>query len=162
MEVKLGLKLQSTAFKEGGRVPDKHTCNGDNVSPELSWNKAEKGIESWALIVEDPDASRGVFTHWVIYNIPANVTRLAEGVATKEKLENGALQCENDALKKGYTGPCPPPGPMHHYNFNLYGIDTMLKLPGGATKQQVLDSMRGHIVAQGKLSAVYQSGRSPG
>lgn len=161
MEVKMGLKLQSKAFKEGGRIPDKYTCNGDDVSPALSWSKAEADVKSWVLIVEDPDAPRGVFTHWLIYNLPADTTSLAEGIPKKEKLDNGALQGKNDTLKVGYSGPCPPPGPVHHYHFNLYALDTMLDLPPGASKQQVMNSMRGHIKAQGKMIAVYQSLRSP-
>ncbi len=161
MEVKPGLKLQSTAFKEGGRIPDKYTCNGDDISPALNWGKAEAGVNSWALIVEDPDAPRGVFTHWIIYNIPANVTSLSEGLPTREKLDNGALQGKNDALKVGYSGPCPPPGPVHHYHFNLYALDALLDLPSGASKQQVMNSMRVHIKAQEKMIADYQSLRSP-
>ncbi len=156
MEVKLGLKLQSTAFKEGERVPDKYTCNGENISPPLSWNKTENTFKSWALILEDPDAPRGIFTHWVIYNIPANITSLPEAVPTTEKIQNGALQGKNDAMKLGYTGPCPPPGPVHHYNFNLYALDNMLNLSAGASKQQLLDTIQGHIISQGKLTGIYQ------
>jgi Raf kinase inhibitor-like YbhB/YbcL family protein len=156
MDVKLGLKLQSAAFKEGERIPDKYTCNGENISPPLSWNKAEKSYKSWALTVEDPDAPRGIFAHWVIYNISPEVTSLPEAVPTTEKVRNGALQGKNSALKLGYSGPCPPPGPVHHYNFNLYALDNMLNLSVGASKQQLLDAMQGHIVSQGKLIGIYQ------
>jgi Raf kinase inhibitor-like YbhB/YbcL family protein len=157
LEVKLTLKLQSTAFKEGGRIPDKYTCNGENVSPSLSWNKADSSVKSWALILEDPDAPRGVFTHWIIFNIPGNVNSLPEALTTTEKVQNGALQGKNDALKTGYAGPCPPPGPVHHYNFNLYALDSMLNVSAGASKKQVQDAMKGHIISQGKLVVVYQS-----
>ncbi len=157
MEIKLGLKLQTTAFKEGDRIPDKYTCNGENISPPLSWSKAESSFKSWALLLEDPDAPRGMFTHWAIYNIPSNINSLPEAVPTTGKIQNGALQGKNDAMKLGYTGPCPPPGPVHHYNFNLYALDTMLDLSSGASRKQLLNAMQGHIVSQGKLSGIYQS-----
>lgn len=156
MEVQLGLKLQSSVFKEGDRIPDKYTCNGENVSPPLTWSKGDSTVKSWALIVEDPGAPRGVFTHWVIYNIPAGTTSLPEGVPASEKAQNGAVQGKNDSLKTGYTGPCPPPGPVHHYLFNLYGLDKTLELSSGASKQQVLGAIKGHIVSQGRLTGVYQ------
>jgi Raf kinase inhibitor-like YbhB/YbcL family protein len=157
LEVKLALKLKSIAFKEGGRIPDKYTCHGENVSPPLSWTKADASVKSWALILEDPDASRGVFTHWVIFNIPGNDNSLPEALPTTDTVQNGALQGKNDALKTGYTGPCPPPGPVHHYNFNLYALDSMLNVSAGASKKQVQDTMKGHIISQGKLVAVYQA-----
>jgi len=156
MEIKLGLKLQSTAFKDGERVPDKHTCDRENISPPLSWNKVDRSVKSWALILEDPDAPRGVFTHWIVYNIPANVTGLPEAIPAAGKLQNGAMQGKNDALKVGYTGPCPPPGPVHHYNFTLYALDNLLNLPEGVSKKPVMDAMQGHIISQGKLTGLYQ------
>lgn len=161
MEVRLGLKLHSTAFKEGERIPDKYTCNGENVSPPLSWSKPEATVRSWALIVEDPDAPRGIFTHWLIYNMPASITSLPEAVPAREKLDDGSLQGKNDALKIGYAGPCPPPGPLHHFIFHLYALDTLLDLPGGAERKQFLKALNGHIAVQGKLTGVYQSSQSP-
>jgi Raf kinase inhibitor-like YbhB/YbcL family protein len=149
------VQLRSKAFEDGERIPDKYTCNGENFSPPLTWSKASSDIKSWALILDDPDASSSVFTHWVIFNIPADTTSLAEAVPTVERPDNGALQGKNDTGKTGYSGPCPPPGPVHHYNFSLYALDKMLKLPAGASKKQVQDSMKGHIVVQGKLTGVY-------
>jgi Raf kinase inhibitor-like YbhB/YbcL family protein len=154
-EVKTGLKLNSMAFKEGERIPDKHTCNEYDVSPPLSWGKAETGVKSWTLIVDDPDASRTAFTHWTIYNIPAGETGLPEAIPTSPRLPNGALQGQNDTLKSGYSGPCPPPGLTHHYNFTLYALYTLLDLPAGASKKQLIDAMKGHIISQGKLTGLY-------
>jgi Raf kinase inhibitor-like YbhB/YbcL family protein len=156
MVTKLTLKLYSTAFKEGERIPAKHTCDGENISPVLRWDKANDQIKSRALIMDDPDASRGIFTHWLIYNIPSDITSLPEGIPIGEKAPNGALQGKNSGMSTGYSGPCPPPGPFHHYNFNLYGLDTMLDLPAGASRKQVQEGMKGHIVSQGKLVGIYQ------
>jgi Raf kinase inhibitor-like YbhB/YbcL family protein len=154
--VKSSLKLQSTVFKEGERIPDEYTCDGKNISPPLSWSGPDNTLNSWVLIVEDPDAPRGIFTHWIIYNIPANITSLPEAVPTTEKTPNGALQGKNDSLKLGYTGPCPPPGPVHHYDFTLYALDSPLNLPAGVSKKQLLEAMQGHIISQGKLTGIYQ------
>ena len=161
MEVKLDIKLQSPAFRDGERIPDKFTCNGENISPPLSWSRGPEGTGSWALIMEDPDSPRKVFTHWLIYNIPAGMTGLPEALPTGQKLDSGVLQGKNDTLKSGYTGPCPPPGPMHHYIFNLYALDAALTLPGGVDKEQLLEAINGHVLARGKLTGVYQSSQSP-
>jgi Raf kinase inhibitor-like YbhB/YbcL family protein len=157
MEVKLGLMIESTAFPDSGRIPDKYTCYGENVSPAISWAKADPSVKSWALIIDDPDAPKGIFTHWVIYNIPPDVNNLPENVPAAENVSNGALQGKNSMDTIGYSGPCPPPGPVHHYNFSLYALNTMLNLPAGASKKQVLDAMKGHIISQGKLIGLYQS-----
>jgi Raf kinase inhibitor-like YbhB/YbcL family protein len=152
----MDLKLGSPAFKEGEHVPDKYTCNGENLSPELFWGKGDPAIKSFALILDDPDAPRATFTHWVIYNLPGTLTGLPQNVPPKEKLSNGGLQGKNDAMKIGYIGPCPPPGPIHHYNFRLYGLDSVLSLLAGATKQQLLDAIKGHVIAESRLTGLYQ------
>ena len=155
MEVKTGLRLSSRSFKEGERIPDKYTCNGYDISPPLSWGPASAAVKSWTLIVDDPGASRGAFTHWTIYNIPGQETGLCEAVPTSQRLPNGALQGLNDTLKSGYSGPCPPPGSAHHYNFTLYALDTILDLPAGASKKQIISSIQGHIIAQGRLIGTF-------
>jgi Raf kinase inhibitor-like YbhB/YbcL family protein len=156
MEVKLGLNIQSTSFEDSEQIPEKYTCNSENVSPPLKWSKADSKVKSWTLIMEDPDAAWGIFTHWVIYNIPAAINSLSEGVPTTETLQNGAMQGKNDTMKTGYTGPCPPPGPVHHYNFTIFAVDKKLNLTANASKIQVLDAMKGHIISRGKLTATYQ------
>jgi Raf kinase inhibitor-like YbhB/YbcL family protein len=157
MEVKMSLKLQSAAFKDGERIPDKYSCSGQNISPPLSWGQADTSIKYWCLIVEDPGAPSGAFTHWVIYNIPSIVTSLPEGLPATEKIQNGALQGKNDMRGIGYTGPCPPPGPAHYYNFHLFALDVMLNLASGKSKKDVQNAIRGHVISQGKLVGIYQS-----
>jgi Raf kinase inhibitor-like YbhB/YbcL family protein len=149
------LKLQSSAFKEGERIPEKYTCDGESISPPLSWHMIDTSVMSWTLILFDPDAARGGFNHWVIYNLPPEATGLPEAVPATNKLSNGALQGKNDTLKEGYSGPCPPPGPAHHYVFTLYALSTKLKLPSGVSRKQLLDAMKGHIISEGKLIGLY-------
>ncbi len=142
--------LQSSAFKQGEMIPARYTCKGEDVSPPLSWNDAPQGTKTFALIADDPDAPMGTWVHWVIYNIPASVKSLPEGVAPERKLKDGTLQGLNDFRKIGYGGPCPPSG-VHRYFFKLYALDTKLDLPAGATKAELLNVMKGHILAQAEL-----------
>ncbi len=155
-EAETALSLSSTAFKEGDQLPVKYTCDGQNISPLLEWGEPPQGTQTFALIVDDPDAPRGVFTHWVLFNLPANIRQLPEGIPAQFQLENGALQGKNDFGKIGYGGPCPPPGPAHQYRFTLYALDKPLDLKSSASKKQVLDAMEGNVLAQGQLTGTYQ------
>ncbi len=155
-EVKVTLSLSSTVFKEEERIPVKYTCDGHDISPPLVWGEQPQVTEAFALIVDDPDAPGGVFTHWVLFNLPANVHQLGEGIPAHERLESGALQGENDMGRIGYRGPCPPRGPAHRYRFTIYALDRSLDLKPGASKKQLLDAMKGHILAQGQLIGTYQ------
>jgi len=148
------LKLNSSAFEEGGMIPEEFTCDGDNVSPELSWSGAPAETKSFALICEDPDAPAGIWIHWVIYNIPGSEKGLHEGVSADKKLYNGTMQGLNSSGETGYDGPCPPVG-THRYYFKLYALDTILNIEGNVTKDVLLDAMKGHIIAQGQLMAKY-------
>ncbi len=152
----MALSLSSIAFQGGGRVPVKYTCEGQDVSPPLIWSEPPQGTQSLALIVDDPDAPGGVFTHWVLFNIPPDSGELPEAMPTQAQLPSGALQGKNDFGKIGYGGPCPPPGRPHHYCFTLYALDRVLDLKAGVSKKQVLDAMQGHILAQGELTGTYQ------
>jgi Raf kinase inhibitor-like YbhB/YbcL family protein len=155
-EVEMTLSLSSATFKEGDKIPVKYSCDGQDMSPPLEWSKPPQQTKAFALIMDDPDAPGGVFTHWVLFNLPANVRQLAEGIPTQERLENGALQGKNDFGRLGYGGPCPPHGPAHRYRFALYALDKLLDLRPGASKKQVLDAMKGRILAQGQLVGTYQ------
>src|SRR3990172_1394246 len=104
------MEIKSAAFKEGGMIPKKYTCDGEDISPPLTWSDVPDGTKSFALISDDPDAPVGIWVHWVIYNIPGNVTQLPEHVRTGKKLHDGTLQGINDFPKIGYGGPCPPSG----------------------------------------------------
>jgi Raf kinase inhibitor-like YbhB/YbcL family protein len=150
------ISLSSTAFKEGGKIPVKYTCDGQDISPALRWDEPPQPTESLVLIVDDPDAPGGEFTHWVLFNIPVNIYQFGEGVAAQEQLENGALQGKNDFGRTGYGGPCPPSGSSHRYRFTIYALDQRLNLKAGASKKQVIDAIQGHILAQGQLTGTYQ------
>ncbi len=150
------LTMTSSAFPSGGNIPSKYACDGANVSPSLSWSGAPAGTKSLALICEDPDAPNGLWVHWVLYNLPATTTALAEKVEATGPLPGGAKQGTNDFQKIGYGGPCPPPGKAHRYFFKLYALDADLALKPGATRKDLLRAMEHHIVAEGQLVGMYQ------
>ena len=147
------LSVTSTAFLHEGSIPPRHACDGDDISPDISWEGLPEATRSVALICDDPDAV-GVWVHWVVFNIPADVGGLPEGVPGDATLSNGALQGENSWGSIGYGGPCPPTG-SHHYIFTVYALDVALPLEAGASKRAVLDAMSGHVLAQGELVGVY-------
>jgi hypothetical protein len=150
------MELSSPAFPEGGNIPAKYTCEGQNISPPLEWSQVPSGTNSFALIMDDPDAPGGTFTHWVLFNLPSDIHKLPEAVPSQKELTNSARQGKNDFRKIGYGGPCPPPGRPHRYCFTLYALDEPLPLSSGASKKQVLNSMKGHILASGKLTGIYR------
>jgi Raf kinase inhibitor-like YbhB/YbcL family protein len=155
-EGEMALTVLSSAFQEGDKIPAKYTCEGQDVSPPLAWSEPPAGTRSLALIVDDPDAPGGVFTHWLLFNIPPDSRELPEAVPTQAELASGALQGKTDFGRIGYGGPCPPPGRPHRYQFTLYALDQPLDLEGGASKKQLLSAMEGHILAQGQLTGTYQ------
>ena len=148
------IKVRSDAFEDGGQIPAEYGRGGENLSPQLSWDATE-GVKSWALIADDPDAPSGTFTHWVLFNLPGEKTNLPPGATrTKDQLA-GALEGKNDSGAIGYTGPYPPSG-THRYFFKFYGLDSMLDLNEGATKEQVLAEIGKHNkIAQGELMGEY-------
>lgn len=150
------MQLTSTAFQEGASIPAKYTCDGQDVSPPLAWSGVPDGAKSLALICDDPDAPGGTWVHWVLYNLPATVTELAEKVPTSEVLPNGARQGITDFKRTGYGGPCPPRGRPHRYYFKLYALDVELQLKPRATKKDVVSAMQGHVLSEGQLMATYQ------
>ncbi|MEW5806960.1 MAG: YbhB/YbcL family Raf kinase inhibitor-like protein [Acidobacteriota bacterium] len=149
------IKMKSHAFEEGGMIPSKYTCDGEDISPPLSWSAMPEGTKSLALISDDPDAPMGTWVHWVIFNLPPDVSELPENVPKQRTLPNGGKQGANDFRKIGYGGPCPPGG-THRYYFKLYALDTMLSLDAGVTKKQILKAMEGHILAEGRLMGKYK------
>lgn len=149
------ITLSSPAFPEGQPIPDAYTRDADDASPPLEWTNPPDGTQSFALICDDPDAPRGTWVHWVIFNIPAGLRSLEEGVPARGTLADGARQGRNDFGSVGYGGPAPPPGPAHRYFFKLYALDVMLDLPAGATKNQLEQQMKGHILARGQLIGKY-------
>jgi Raf kinase inhibitor-like YbhB/YbcL family protein len=150
------LSMSSSAFQDGERVPAKHTCQGQDISPALEWDGVADEAKSLALIMDDPDAPSGVFTHWVIFNLPPGSHGLVEGIPSVSRLPDGALQGKNDFGRIGYGGPCPPPGYPHRYRFTLYALDKHLDLEAGSSKNQVLAAIKGYILSQRQLTGIYQ------
>ncbi len=152
----MAFTLASAAFREGAVIPAKYTCDGVDVSPALTWSGAPAGTRSFALIADDPDAPAGTWVHWVLYNLPADVSELPENIAKVESLDlGGARQGRNDFRRPGYGGPCPPPGPAHRYLFKLYAVDTRLQLKAGAQKKDVEAAMEGHLLGTAQLMGTY-------
>ena len=150
------MQLTSTAFRAGEPLPLNHTCDGNNVSPQLQWSGTPSGTKTFALIVDDPDAPMGIWVHWVLFNLPGNSTDLAEDVPKGQYLPNGARQGLNDFKHLGYGGPCPPPGKPHRYFFKLYALSDTLDLKPGATKKDVERAMEKLVLAQGQLMGTYK------
>ena len=146
----MSLLITSSAFSASQNIPKQYTCDGPDVSPQLSWKDAPAGTKSFALIVDDPDAPGGTWVHWVLFNLPGGAHELPEGVEKKEQLASGALQGRNDFRKIGYNGPCPPPGKPHRYLFKLYALDATLDLKGGQAKP--MSSARSRDTSLGKAS----------
>jgi hypothetical protein len=147
------LQIKSAAFQNGGDIPRKHTCDGGDISPALSWTDAPVGTRALALIVDDPDAPGGTWVHWVLYDLPASAKELPEASGSNSA-PSGAKQGVNDFRKTGYGGPCPPGG-THRYDFKLYALDAPTDLKTGATKQQLLAAMKGHVLAEAELVGKY-------
>lgn len=154
------MAVTSPQIRASSAIPARHTAYGDNVSPALAWSAVD-GARSYVLLLEDPDApSAQPFVHWVAWNIPANVHALAEGLPTRASptAVRGMVQGRNDRDGTGYFGPRPPAGDApHHYHFQLFALDRMLDLPLGATRNDVVAAMAGHVLAEGELVATSQA-----
>ena len=147
--------ITSSAFSEGGMIPRQYSCDGPDVSPDLTWEGVPAGTVSLALICDDPDAPVGNWVHWVLFNMPPGEESLPAGIAPAANLSNGARHGTNDFGRLGYGGPCPPGG-THRYFFKLYALDAEPSLEAGATKAQVEAAMEGHIMAQAQLMGKYK------
>lgn len=152
----MNMHLTSAAFAEGQPIPEKHTCDGKDVSPPLKWTDPPAGTRSLALIVDDPDAPAGIWVHWVLYGLSPETTSLPEGVDRSQYVLQGARQGLNDFKRLGYGGPCPPRGKPHRYFFKLYALDTKLDVDPGLTKAELLQAMEGHELAMGELMGLYE------
>ncbi len=152
----MSFTIHSPAFEEGGSIPARHTCDGEDISPPLHWSGVTEGARSLALVVDDPDAPdprapKMVWVHWVLYNLPVDSSGLAEGVSV---LPASTLEGLNDWKRTGYGGPCPPIG-RHRYFFKLYALDTELPDLGMPTKAQLLEAMEGHVLGEVVLMGTY-------
>ena len=157
----MSLTILSPVFEDHTPIPSLFTCDGENVSPPLGWSGPPPRTESFALIVDDPDAPdpkapKRTFVHWVLYDIPPSVRELEQGT-TRATLPDGTSQGKNDRGKTGYTGPCPPIG-RHRYFFKLYALDTTLGDIGEVTKQELEKAMKGHVLQHAELVGTYERG----
>lgn len=152
----MALMLFSPVFENGGYIPTKYSCRGQDVSPPLLWHGVSEKAMSLVLIVDDPDAPRGVFTHWIVFNIPPSIPGLDENVPRSAQLPDGSRQGKNSAMSIGYMGPCPPPGKVHHYHFRLYVLDCLLGLKGGIFREQVLDAIAGHVQDTAEIVGLFE------
>lgn len=150
----MSITVRSSAFKDGEPIPMRYTCDGINISPDVEWTAGPDKTESYALIVEDPDAPKGTFHHWLIYNMPADMHKLNENVPRKAQLDDGIVQGQNDAAKTGYTGPCPPSG-THHYHFKVFALDAKLNIPAEVPAKELQHAMEGHVIGEGTLTGLY-------
>lgn len=150
------MRIESLAFRNEDFIPVKYTCDGDDVSPALRWFEPPAGTRSFALIMEDPDAPGGTFIHWILYNIPPNLSELPENVPKRPEVAGIGMQGVNDFGRIGYGGPCPPrTHPPHRYYFRLYALDTTLNLRPGANLGEVRAAMSGHILAEAYVMGRY-------
>jgi Raf kinase inhibitor-like YbhB/YbcL family protein len=152
----MSIQLSSSAFRDGQPIPKQYTGDGADQSPPLAWSDPPAGTVSLALICEDPDAPRGLWVHWVLFDLPAGQRKLPEGISARETLDDGSRQGKNDFGNTGYGGPAPPRGKPHRYFFKLYALDSKPAIPAGATRNQVLDAIKDHTLAQGQLMGTYQ------
>ena len=152
----MAFEIKSSDFEHNQAIPKKYSCEGSDVSPPLTWSNPPQGTEGFALIADDPDAPMGTWVHWVLYDLPSGTHELREGVPAQETLPSGGVQGLNDFKKIGYGGPCPPPGKPHRYFFKLYALNGKTNLKPRATKQQLLDAIKGHVLGEAQIVGTYK------
>lgn len=143
-ETAMALSIESPAFQYGNKIPAKYTCDGENISPPLNWKGIPKNTQSLVMIMDDPDAPGGTWDHWILFNLPPDLTNLPENI---KNLPSGTFIGTNSWHKTNYGGPCPPAKQVHRYYFKLYALDTILNLNNGAKKTELVDAMKNHILA---------------
>jgi Raf kinase inhibitor-like YbhB/YbcL family protein len=151
----MSFQLSSTAFEQGQTIPKVYTGEGADRSPPLTWTDPPAKTKGLALLCEDPDAPRGTFIHWIVFNLPAESRELSEDIQHQDGFPDGTLQGTTSFGKVGYGGPMPPPGSPHRYYFRLFALDRMLGLPAGVKSEQVYASMQGHILGKAELMGTY-------
>ncbi|MBC7194688.1 MAG: YbhB/YbcL family Raf kinase inhibitor-like protein [Caldisericia bacterium] len=150
------ITLKSSILKENELIPEKYSCDGEDISPPLEWENIPQGTKSFCIIMEDPDAPGGIFTHWIIFNIPSNYMSLPENFPKIGEFENGIKQGKNDFNKIGYNGPCPPKNSTHHYRFKIFSLDTILNLNSGIKVNELMKAIENHILGIGELICIYK------
>jgi Raf kinase inhibitor-like YbhB/YbcL family protein len=152
----MAFTISSSSFPNGGEIPRKLTCDGADISPQLSWSQPPAGTQSFSLIADDPDAPVGTWTHWVLFDLPSSTTTLPEGIGKSVDLPGAGRQGLNDFHKIGYGGPCPPPGKPHRYFFKLFALDRSLGLKQGSTRQALQQAMNGHVLQSAEWMGKYR------
>ena len=152
----MALEIRSTAFQDGEMIPSQYTCDGEDVSLPVTWLGVPEEAKSLALIFEDIDSVEGVWSHWLVFDMPPDVNMLPEAISPSKTLSKGGAQGRNDFDNFGYGGPCPSDGKTHRYVVRLYALDSELGLEPGATREEVLDRMEGHILQQSELMGHYR------
>lgn len=150
----MDIHITSPVFEDGGIIPKKYTCDDLDMSPPIEWSNVPEGTKTISIVCDDPDAPMKTWIHWIIFNIPGDVTGLPENVPPEKELENGAKQGMNDFHKVGYGGPCPPSG-THRYFFKIYALDITLDLPAGVSKSHLMIAMEGHVISESHLMGTY-------
>jgi Raf kinase inhibitor-like YbhB/YbcL family protein len=155
-ETPAALQVHSPDFRHGDPIPARHTCDGSNGSPALAWSGVPVETRSFVVLCDDPDAPRGTWVHWLLYNLPADTCELGPGVPKLPELPSRARQGISDFGDVGYGGPCPPAGKPHRYFFRLHALDASLSLPPGVNRAELEEAMAGHVLAVGTLMGTYQ------
>jgi hypothetical protein len=150
------LELRSTAFEEGEMIPSEHTCDGEDVSPPLAWTGVPEGTESLAVVMDDIDSVKGIWSHWLVYRIPSEMNALVQRIPPSKTLPVGGVQGQNDFDAMGYGGPCPSDGKEHRYVVRLYALDGDVELEPGATREALLADIEGHVIEQAELMGRYK------
>ena len=151
------LKLRSAVFEDGERIPERYTCDDENISPPLEWQAVPDDARSLVIICEDPDAPDMTWSHWVLYNLPPDINELEANVPPVASLSNDALQGLNDFGDLGYGGPCPPGEEVHHYHFRLFALETKLDLEAGESREEILERIRPYLLEEANLMGTYGS-----
>jgi Raf kinase inhibitor-like YbhB/YbcL family protein len=145
------LNVSSSSFQHGETIPVEFTCDGENISPPLEWSEGPASTEEFVLIVDDPDAPHGISTHWILINIPPEITSIES-----DSVPDSSMETETRPGETWYRGPCPPEGEEHEYRFTVYAVDTVIDISGDAGRNEVLAAIEDHIVAGGQLTGLYQ------
>jgi len=153
----MDFRLTSAAFQNNQPIPKTFSCDGDNTAPALRWEGTPNGTKSLALIVRDPDAPSGEFTHWMLYDLPPTITEIPAGSYSAAKFPLGGFEGQNDFGNLGYGGPCPPPGSPHHYVFTLYALNQpSLGLAAGAARAELDRALKDKVVAHTELTGLFR------
>ncbi|MFW5644864.1 MAG: YbhB/YbcL family Raf kinase inhibitor-like protein [Bacteroidota bacterium] len=152
----MAFNLTTPAFEQGASIPEVHSCKGDDTSPLLRWDGEPKGTETFALIMEDPDAPGGTFTHWMVYNLPDDCHELEKVIPIEKHLENGAIQAKNDFGKIGYGGPCPPEGEEHRYFFKIFALNRQIPRESINSREDFLEAIDGYILDEAEYMGKFR------